>query len=85
MLPKMIILYVIAPDSETITPIQGVGFAIREPCSFQLASEPFLRLPTVVRPRTLQMILNSLYAPLNYKNNIFSVLLYFSNFKFILT
>jgi len=35
MLPKMTILYVIASDPGTITPIQGVGFAIREPGSFK--------------------------------------------------
>ena len=38
MLPKMIILYVIAPYPGTITPIHGVEFAIREPDSFHCCS-----------------------------------------------
>ena len=40
MLREMTILYVITSDPGTITLIQGVGFAIRKPGSFQSASAP---------------------------------------------
>ena len=36
-LPEMTIMYVIASDHGTITLIEEIGFAIREPGSFHLA------------------------------------------------
>ena len=49
-LPEMTNLYVIASDPETITMIQGVGIALREPLGDAPTTSVHLSLPDACRP-----------------------------------